>query len=128
MTYNKSEIMKSAHELYNAGGLTQSEALRKAWTVAKITVLEAQQFVLEQKNRWDDKDRNENFRLTNEISSLQEHGKSSAEKEADRKTEEEKAIAKAQAEVEFYASIDMVWSDADNAWVSTWETKEQGAA
>ena len=34
--YSKSEIMKKAHSLYNAGGLTQSEALRNAWRIAKI--------------------------------------------------------------------------------------------
>lgn len=44
MKYNKSAIMKKSHELYNAGGLTQSKALRNAWAVAKI---ENQLFMLD---------------------------------------------------------------------------------
>ena len=36
MRYNKSEIMKSAHRNYKRGGMTFSEALKRAWRFAKL--------------------------------------------------------------------------------------------
>lgn len=36
--YNKSEICKMAYKFINEQGMTQSEAMRKAWAVAKLQV------------------------------------------------------------------------------------------
>ena len=45
--YKKSNIMKRSHAIYNTGGYTQSEALRRSWAEVKIEKLEAEKWALE---------------------------------------------------------------------------------
>ena len=44
--YNRSEIMKKMHRLIKAYGMSKSEALTKAWRMAKLEILSGELFIL----------------------------------------------------------------------------------
>jgi len=69
MKYNKSKIMKRAHELVK-GGETQSDALCKAWVEAKIEQKEYAYFMIQMKTSMSSADFATCDRLTNEVRAL----------------------------------------------------------
>ena len=48
--YNRTEIMRKAHSLRVSKNMNMSEALRKAWGLAKLEILESELFLLNMKD------------------------------------------------------------------------------
>lgn len=68
-------------------------------------------------DHWGGDEYAENSRLIREINALREHGKTESEKAEDRKAKDERELAKATGERNFFEDMGFTWNAAENAWI-----------
>lgn len=99
--YNKPKIMKTSHQIYRAGGVTQSEALRRAWRIAKI---DNQLFALSIVDRQSAEEKATVRALEIERCSLMVKKAPEADSRID-------------AERKLFESMGFVWNEGEQAWI-----------